>query len=228
MVTHAKDLTAYGGPKEAEIEVTVNEDAPESPGGTKPNQFTKWGGGSGLQHPGVRVKRPVDMALKEAESLKQTCGLCGWSTTSKEAWISHNRKSSDGQILCERQRSQFKPVVKCSRCGGEGVQGETPCGECGGKGFKPKEAGPAGLDADALAEKIGQRLDRTLREGFGMMAQAIAEAMQGRHTQPPKQESESDARAGDVPEEPEADGPLVEPEVGQPERPVEDRPEEPA
>lgn len=219
---HAKDLTGYGGGKEAEAKIEVNDDAPISSGGTKPNAFTKWG--DPLSERGGKVKRPVDFALSGME--RKSCAKCNWTTMSEDGWKSHNRKDSMGRILCEREKADFKEMRRCSACNGEAAVKGVPCQGCSGLGFvKDSRVTAAGADADEIAEKVGARIDRTMREGFGMIAAVLEKALSGRAKET---EKEDHAGAGALLGGALADGQAPGPDLGSDERPVEDPSEESA
>jgi hypothetical protein len=227
MVIHANDLNSWE--KGTEPAFDVNEDAPVSSGGTKPNAFTKWAT-PGTRDP--RVQRPVDLALKEIEGSKKACEKCGFQTTSQDAWVSHNREDSAGKILCEREKAAFREQERCRVCEGEGHAGPKgmPCAACSGLGFVPKKDQPAqpapqAIDVDLLAAKITAGLSKTLNDGFAQVAMIL----KGEEPKKPKKQKgkSDDGRSrvgrGGAPASRPAPGPVL----GQPEQPVADPPAEP-
>lgn len=228
MVTHANDLNSWE--KGTEPVLDINEDAPQSSGGTRPNHFTKWAAPGQREKP--RDVRPVDVALREALGEAWQCQKCGFKTSSEAAKLHHLRENSAGQILCEREKAAFREQEKCRACEGEGYSGpkNMPCGACSGLGFVPKKDQPAAapqqtIDVDALAAKITAGLSKTLNDGFAQVAMIL----KGEEPKKPKkQKGKSDdgrprVGRGGAPASRPAPGPVL----GQPEQPVADPPSEP-
>lgn len=228
MVIHANELNSWE--KGSQPSFDVNEDAPQSGGGTKPNAFNRWADPNHKEKP--RDTRPVDQALREALGQAWQCVKCGFKTSSEAAKLHHLRENSAGQILCERERAAFREQEKCSACGGEGISGPKmmPCATCSGVGFVPKKGQDAvaqapAIDADALAAKITASLSKTLNDGFA----SVVAALRPQPEKAKKQKGKSDdgrprgGRGGAQPARP-APGPVL----GQPEQPVADPSAEPA